>query len=851
MKSKKRTPRRVKLVAGVLVCFLLMPLAGQAQPQQAMLFVPYHSQVPPGTAGYPQNWPFFEPGNPPTANGFCTCACVEMLFDYYESCWHNNPPLPQREIAAVANTNDVMNTGSGHAGTYLDDARRAVHFSSTTPAWPSAPPNYIGGVNGPTGYSWRAADSSGAVRGFVGIDGSWTGNGWTMALLKQTIALGYPIMVNVDGAALARHSESDTSDSDVQHNVDVEPECTVVGHSIVLRGYLDNLINPNLSFFFYNDPARGPAWMCQQQTFWDSVWTSKEFLFVAPWQTTISIPPLGSFMPNGFAITGTSKYDDGLPAQGTGVAIQAGQAKGTLTFHKKSAANKLAAGLAQGQLATIAFNPNAAMTSGTLLQKNWQCVTTAYDTSIASVATFGIVNTTSTSFPGGGYTDEIGGIASDTLIVPKPVAHWDASICRIPRTGCWWDGVHIPVIPEDYAPGNPNTFQAEIVNLGDIPATDVMVKFNYGDPVIAEFYPDTALTQFASTVVPYIAPGETVLSDAVTFTAPTGNSFGENYYGFVVTLESAGDTPHDIWVELDNNIACRSVHRTEVGGPGPVDMQFFAVNPFPNASWVVTRLEANMPDDWSAELGPAGTDSVCMDPKGHQPRVLTVDVGQQALAAFNVYEDVYDTDGNFLRRAGGLVYEVWYYSIPTLLKNYSAEFKESAITIAWSLSEADGEMKFSILKKVHPGDAFLEIQNPSIEQAGLLFTFTDTNYEPGKAYRYRVVISDAGRQMVLFETEAISTPAISLSLDQNYPNPFNPITTVSFSVPEKTRVCLSIHDIEGRLVRTLLDESVPAGLRKVPWNGTDAKGNPVSSGVYLCRLKVGKKVLARKMVFLK
>jgi hypothetical protein len=67
-----------------------------------------------------------------------------------------------------------------------------------------------------------------------------------------------------------------------------------------------------------------------------------------------------------------------------------------------------------------------------------------------------------------------------------------------------------------------------------------------------------------------------------------------------------------------------------------------------------------MPEDWLAELGPPGTDSVYMAPEEHQPRFLAVDVGRRALGTFHVCEDVYDTDGNFLRRTGGLLYEVSY-----------------------------------------------------------------------------------------------------------------------------------------------------------------------------------------------
>jgi subtilisin family serine protease len=72
----------------------------------------------------------------------------------------------------------------------------------------------------------------------------------------------------------------------------------------------------------------------------------------------------------------------------------------------------------------------------------------------------------------------------------------------------------------------------------------------------------------------------------------------------------------------------------------------------------------------------------------------------------------------------------------------------------------------------------------------------------------------------------------------NYPNPFNPRTVLSFVNPSPGHVRLAIHDLRGRRVRILVDAVLPAGAREVVWDGTDAGGEPVASGVYLARLEL-------------
>ncbi|MBC8374577.1 MAG: T9SS type A sorting domain-containing protein, partial [FCB group bacterium] len=88
-------------------------------------------------------------------------------------------------------------------------------------------------------------------------------------------------------------------------------------------------------------------------------------------------------------------------------------------------------------------------------------------------------------------------------------------------------------------------------------------------------------------------------------------------------------------------------------------------------------------------------------------------------------------------------------------------------------------------------------------------------------------------------------------LEQNYPNPFNPTTTVRYGLPEISDVSLVIYDLSGRVVRSYSKSSQPAGGVNYEWSGTNMRGEPVSTGVYLCRLEAGNYTKTIKMVYLK
>lgn len=88
-------------------------------------------------------------------------------------------------------------------------------------------------------------------------------------------------------------------------------------------------------------------------------------------------------------------------------------------------------------------------------------------------------------------------------------------------------------------------------------------------------------------------------------------------------------------------------------------------------------------------------------------------------------------------------------------------------------------------------------------------------------------------------------------LYQNHPNPFNPRTAIRFSLAADGPAKLVIYDVNGRRIRTLVDNGLKAGMHEVVWDGTDDAGRTVTSGVYWSQLQAGDYSSNKKMVVLK
>lgn len=83
------------------------------------------------------------------------------------------------------------------------------------------------------------------------------------------------------------------------------------------------------------------------------------------------------------------------------------------------------------------------------------------------------------------------------------------------------------------------------------------------------------------------------------------------------------------------------------------------------------------------------------------------------------------------------------------------------------------------------------------------------------------------------------------------PNPFNPSTTIQYSLAAQSSVSIVVYDVAGRLVRELVNRTEPAGARRATWEGVDAQGVPVASGVYFVKMSAGSFTRTMKMVLLK
>ena len=116
-------------------------------------------------------------------------------------------------------------------------------------------------------------------------------------------------------------------------------------------------------------------------------------------------------------------------------------------------------------------------------------------------------------------------------------------------------------------------------------------------------------------------------------------------------------------------------------------------------------------------------------------------------------------------------------------------------------------------------------------------------------HRFTLVVGDA-----MFARAAraeLAPEALHLS---NYPNPFNPRTRISYTVPAaavQEPVRLDVYDVAGRLVRVLVNGVQEPGVHQVEWDGADASGVPVASGVYLYRLQTGRHLQVRRMLLMK
>jgi flagellar hook assembly protein FlgD len=139
----------------------------------------------------------------------------------------------------------------------------------------------------------------------------------------------------------------------------------------------------------------------------------------------------------------------------------------------------------------------------------------------------------------------------------------------------------------------------------------------------------------------------------------------------------------------------------------------------------------------------------------------------------------------------------------------------------------DGQLELRIVKTGGSGEA-------SVAEIWMREAHFDANHPPQRA-------------------ENVAAVPEQFELEQNYPNPFNPTTTISFSLPEGFRgnVTLRIYNMLGEVVRELVQSDLTAGHYREVWDGLDASGRRVATGVYVYQLRAANFSATRKLVMMK
>ena len=175
------------------------------------------------------------------------------------------------------------------------------------------------------------------------------------------------------------------------------------------------------------------------------------------------------------------------------------------------------------------------------------------------------------------------------------------------------------------------------------------------------------------------------------------------------------------------------------------------------------------------------------------------------------------------------------------------------VYLSWDISPEEDFQYFRLERSFGP--EFIEFETFDMIDTSHI----DTDYVLDQTNYYRLAAVDHAGNMSEYsgvvEATILSTDGDIIpdvyALHQNYPNPFNPVTTLRYDLPEDAMVTITIYDLMGRRIRTLINMDQTAGYRSIHWNATNDLGQAVSAGMYIYTIQAGDFMQTRKMVLLK
>ena len=173
----------------------------------------------------------------------------------------------------------------------------------------------------------------------------------------------------------------------------------------------------------------------------------------------------------------------------------------------------------------------------------------------------------------------------------------------------------------------------------------------------------------------------------------------------------------------------------------------------------------------------------------------------------------------------------------------------------WNLRINDLGDEFMIMSnQMGPFPEGLQVGLVNINERKVLLNFLDHKEmivnNQNSTYDLKVVAGDK-EYVKSMSQEILSSIPEEFYLGQNYPNPFNPITQMEYSLPQRSKVVISIYNVLGQEIKSLINKEQDYGYHSVSWDGTDRLGKSVASGVYFTQMRSGGFSQSKKMLLLK
>jgi len=193
--------------------------------------------------------------------------------------------------------------------------------------------------------------------------------------------------------------------------------------------------------------------------------------------------------------------------------------------------------------------------------------------------------------------------------------------------------------------------------------------------------------------------------------------------------------------------------------------------------------------------------------------------------------------------------------VPVELASFSAQVSQNSVKLGWTTASESNNFGFDI-ERSFDGDVFSKIgfvQGQGTTVVPQHYVFEDNEIDLADElhyYRLKQIDTDGSFEYsVTIKVELLSPETFALR--QNYPNPFNPGTLISYQIPLSSKVTLVIYNIQGQVIRTLVNEEVSRGFHNVIWNGKDDFGKDVATGVYVYRMSAHKFVDAKSLTLMR